>query len=104
MRRYLANICVLLFLGMILFIALGIVLDSGWFFIGFLACLAGLNIIGENEENRIWNNGICAHYNEPWQFIRNELHTETTSNVYQCRDKWFSASPRDHFRETYKGR
>lgn len=96
------KVYVISIIGIILSIAFGIHFDNGWFGLPFLFFIAMGNIARVIEENRIWNNGICAKYNEPWEYVGSEFYTETSSVYYKCHDQHFSASPRDHFVDTYK--
>jgi hypothetical protein len=38
-----------------------------------------------NREKKVWNNGICAEYGEPWRQFYNSGHG---SRGYRCRDKF----------------
>jgi len=88
--------------GIVSSIALGCYFDNGWFMLLFLASVAFGNIVREKEENILWNEGICAKYNEPWEFVETIIYTETTDVHYKCRDQHFFASPRDYFTKTRK--
>lgn len=99
----LTKIHIFALVSLVLSIVVAVYTDQPLVMLWTLASIALGNIAREMEEDHVWNDGICREYNEPWEFVENEIHVETTTNHYKCRDKFFSASPRDHFLKTYKG-
>lgn len=102
-KMNLMKIHIFALVSLVLSIVVTLYTDQPLVMLWTLASIALGNIAGEMEEDYVWNDGICREYGEPWEFVENEMHTETTTNHYRCRDKWLSASPRDHFYKTYKG-
>lgn len=51
--------------------------------IGFIALMVAGAIWAYNREKRIWNNGLCARYHEPWV----QFDTDSQGGRgYKCRD------------------
>lgn len=97
------KLLVLSIIGVVLSISMGLYFDDPWFMVWFLFSIALGNISKEIDEDSKWNNGICKKYNEPWEFVETIEYLETRDIHYKCKDQHFYASPRDYFKETYKG-
>ena len=78
------------FLGFVISLVLGFYFDNPYFLILTAGFLIWINTLIQKEQNKIWNNGICDKYNEPWIFSHyNDYFDGYRDSVYKCRDEIF---------------
>lgn len=104
MKTQIQKLKLVAIIGLIGSAVLAFYLDNCWLLTLSLAFIYMGNILRVKDENSVWNDGICEKYGEPWEFVDVVDYLETSDVYFECKDQCFAASPRDLFRNTYKGK